>query len=121
MALIACPECKATISDKAPACPHCGAPVAVESKLIVSGLMQALTITTVRIDIGSREVARVRQGELVTIPIDHECTVDFVWVRRRASLLVRVGEVTRVQLSVNRMSARLVAQRVEAFTSGAMV
>lgn len=26
MALVACPECKAQISDQAPACPHCGRP-----------------------------------------------------------------------------------------------
>ena len=28
MALIECPECKKEISDKAPACPHCGGPAA---------------------------------------------------------------------------------------------
>jgi len=27
MALIKCYECEKEISDKAPACPHCGAPV----------------------------------------------------------------------------------------------
>lgn len=27
MALIDCPECKRQISDKAPACPHCGNPM----------------------------------------------------------------------------------------------
>jgi len=27
MALIECPECKGQVSDKAEACPHCGAPV----------------------------------------------------------------------------------------------
>lgn len=26
MAIIGCPECSKAISDKAPACPHCGAP-----------------------------------------------------------------------------------------------
>ena len=26
MALIECPECNKEISDKAPACPHCGCP-----------------------------------------------------------------------------------------------
>lgn len=28
MALINCPECNAEVSDKAPTCPRCGAPVA---------------------------------------------------------------------------------------------
>ena len=27
MALMSCPECAKQISDKAPACPHCGAPM----------------------------------------------------------------------------------------------
>jgi hypothetical protein len=31
MALITCTECHKQISDKAPACPHCGAPVALAS------------------------------------------------------------------------------------------
>jgi len=30
MALIECPECKGQVSDKAEACPHCGAPVEAE-------------------------------------------------------------------------------------------
>jgi hypothetical protein len=35
VALIACVECGKEISDKAPACPHCGRPVAVESSFDV--------------------------------------------------------------------------------------
>lgn len=31
MALISCPECERQISDKAPACPHCGIPLASAS------------------------------------------------------------------------------------------
>ncbi|MDH0049649.1 hypothetical protein [Comamonas terrigena] len=27
MAIFNCPECQGTVSDKAPACPHCGAPI----------------------------------------------------------------------------------------------
>ena len=28
MPLITCPDCKKEVSDRAPACPHCGAPIA---------------------------------------------------------------------------------------------
>lgn len=28
MALITCPDCSREVSDRAPACPHCGAPIA---------------------------------------------------------------------------------------------
>lgn len=31
MALIKCPECSKDVSDKAPACPNCGAPIAAAS------------------------------------------------------------------------------------------
>ena len=30
MAIIACPECAKGISDKAPACPHCGTPISLD-------------------------------------------------------------------------------------------
>jgi hypothetical protein len=31
MALMSCPECGKQVSDKAAACPHCGAPIAASS------------------------------------------------------------------------------------------
>jgi hypothetical protein len=31
MALIQCPECSKTVSNTAPACPHCGVPIALAS------------------------------------------------------------------------------------------
>ena len=31
MALIKCPECSKDVSDKAPTCPNCGAPIAAAS------------------------------------------------------------------------------------------
>lgn len=32
MALISCPECRHSVSDQAPACPHCGYPIAGSSR-----------------------------------------------------------------------------------------
>lgn len=32
MALIKCPECKGKVSDKAPACPHCGCPISLSQE-----------------------------------------------------------------------------------------
>ncbi len=41
MALMVCPECKGTVSDKATLCPHCGFPIAKEnadySKIVFQG------------------------------------------------------------------------------------
>lgn len=38
MALIACPECKHQVSDKAPACPQCGAPIAAAAETAAVGV-----------------------------------------------------------------------------------
>jgi hypothetical protein len=43
MALIACAECQQQISDKAPACPHCGAP----REIAVAGELPATPPVTV--------------------------------------------------------------------------
>lgn len=32
MALIECPDCKKSVSDRAPACPQCGAPIATSAE-----------------------------------------------------------------------------------------
>lgn len=33
MALVSCPDCGRSVSDRAPTCPHCGAPIAHETIL----------------------------------------------------------------------------------------
>lgn len=119
MALMVCPECGEQVSDRAPSCPRCGVPILVESKLIVSAPTQAMLFSPkVRIEIDGVEVATVGRGGLATVPIDHDCEVSFLASIRSASATVKAGEVTRVQLAWNRISGALVAQRVEAITSG---
>jgi len=44
MALINCPECNKEISDKAPACPGCGSPIAAAKESAGSGVPQLQTI-----------------------------------------------------------------------------
>lgn len=43
MALIKCPECGTEVSDRAPACPNCGAPIAAAAEATAAGA--ALTTT----------------------------------------------------------------------------
>lgn len=45
MALITCPECNKDISDKAPACPHCGLPTPGPSRTVVEAVQAAGTET----------------------------------------------------------------------------
>ena len=37
MALIACPDCPTLVSDRAPTCPKCGAPIAGRGEAVASG------------------------------------------------------------------------------------
>lgn len=43
MALISCPDCKKEISDKAPTCPGCGAPIAKDQESAGSGVTHLVT------------------------------------------------------------------------------
>ncbi|MBK8896849.1 MAG: zinc-ribbon domain-containing protein [Candidatus Competibacteraceae bacterium] len=43
--LIECPECKNSVSDKAPTCPKCGAPIALAKQKEVRALGEAPTTT----------------------------------------------------------------------------
>jgi len=40
MALIACPDCSTQVSDRAPACPKCGAPIAASARPPVVTIQQ---------------------------------------------------------------------------------
>ena len=54
MALIKCPECGREVSDKAPACPHCGAPILsefIEKKVKKYKTTKYLDIITVAISL----------------------------------------------------------------------
>ena len=60
MALIKCPECGREISDKAPACPHCGTPVAnkkipvhFEREKTFSGSLTTGTVMVDGVTVGS--------------------------------------------------------------------
>ncbi|MFV8816677.1 hypothetical protein [Haliea sp. E17] len=44
MALINCPECNKEVSDKAPACPGCGAPIVAAKESSGSGVAELTTV-----------------------------------------------------------------------------
>lgn len=114
MALIACPECEAQVSDRAPTCPQCGAPAAVESKVIVAAPVQAFLVNPkVIVYWGGKAVAKLARGQVAEVPIDRDGTMRFEASVRTAELAVGAGRVTRVQLGWDRISGKLVARQVE--------
>lgn len=71
MALIACPECSAEISDKAPTCPKCGVPVASAPKEVLVHVARTsgqLFNIGCRISSGGRVLASGKQGETLRVP-----------------------------------------------------
>ena len=114
MALIACLECGAEISDKAPSCPRCGVPLLTESKLIVAAPAQAFLVSPkIRVELDGREVARLKKGELAEFPVAADVVARFSVGPRSATVRVAAGRVTRVQLSWDRISGGLIAREVE--------
>ena len=72
MALINCPECASEVSDKAPACPRCGVPIASASKDVlihVERLGGQLFNIGVKIwDEAGNVIAKGKQGALSAYP-----------------------------------------------------
>lgn len=113
MALIACPECSAEVSDRAPACPRCGVPIASASELVVIAPVQTMVGNPlVKVTWQGREVGKVGRGQSLTLPVDKAGTVRFSANGRSAELAVKPGAVTRIQLSWARMSGKLHAERI---------
>lgn len=46
MALVTCPDCSASVSDRAPACPKCGAPIASVKEVAAAGVPLTTTQVT---------------------------------------------------------------------------
>ena len=53
MPLIQCPDCNKQISDRAPVCPHCGAPNAASGSGPLSSLKQSITPETTKTGIAA--------------------------------------------------------------------
>ena len=71
MALISCPECSSQVSDKAPACPQCGVPIAAATAVKVRfPVFQGQMFNTgCSVLIGGRVIAQCRQGETATFDL----------------------------------------------------
>ena len=117
MALIACPECGNEISDKAPVCPRCGVPMVLQSKVVVYGYTQQFAVNPkVKVFWNGSLVGSVRKGERLSFDIDADGEVSFKSSIRSASLRVQVGRVTKIKISWDRITGKMIPQIVDVVT-----
>ncbi len=83
---------------------------------------QAMLINPkVYITIGGEDVAVIKRGEIARVPLAADAEVTCTSSIREVTFSVRAGRVTRVQLAWDRISGKLVAQEVDAFTGGTLL
>ena len=119
MALIACPECKNEVSDRAPTCPRCGVPIFRESKVVVYGYTQQFLVSPkVAVFWNGAPIGSVKRGDLLSYDVAADGEISFKCNMRKASLKVPAGRVTNIKISWDRISGKMVPQVVEAVTPG---
>ena len=119
MALVPCPECATEVSDRAPACPKCGCPIRVESKVVVYGdTQQFLVNPKVSVFWNGTPVGSVSKGESLTLNVLADGEISFKSSIRKASLRVSAGRVTNIKISWDRFTGKMIPQVVDVVTPG---
>jgi len=114
MAIIICPECGASVSDKSPNCIRCGYPLIVESKVMVYGYTQAFAVNPkVEIFLDGVSVGSVKNGDLVEIPIRKSSVLEFRCAFRKNQIKVEPGKVTKIKIVWNRLTGKLIPKIVD--------
>ena len=119
MALIRCSECGREVSDHAKVCVHCGNPInqadqAPVSKAMIYGYTQSFVVNPpVKILVNGLEVGSVSKGGLFELPLARDTLITFKCSFRKAEVLVRAGQTTKIKLSWNRLTGQLVPQIVD--------
>jgi zinc ribbon protein len=117
MALISCPECGNEVSDKAPTCPKCGAPIHVESKVVVYGYTQPFGINPkVSVFWNGTQIGQVAQGGRLDHQISQNGQILLKCNMRKAKVDVESGRVTNIKIAWNRLTGKMVAQVVDVVT-----
>jgi hypothetical protein len=120
VALIACPECGKEISDKAPTCPNCGVPISRESTVVVYGCTQQFAINPqVHVFWNGAPVGSVMKGDRISFDIVADGEVSLKSSMRSASVRVQAGRVTKIKISWNRFTGKMVPQIADVVTPGA--
>jgi len=127
MALIKCADCGNQISDRAPACPTCGAPLVLANVVLyLEGIDRALVgknDCVVRVMYNGAEHSVIKQGgsARITFPtggdFDFSCDLPTMTLRRKTQTLSYTfpdGFQGKMKFAIEgSMSARLVAYKIE--------
>lgn len=114
MALVKCQECGKEVSDKAANCPNCGCPIAVLSKVMVYGYTQTFLVNPkVIVYMNGQEVGSVANGGVIEIPITETSEVEFKCSLRKSTISAPFGQVTKVKISWNRLTGKMIPQVID--------
>jgi len=119
MALIACPECKTEVSDKAPACPKCGVPILTDSKVVVYGYTQQFLVNPkVEVFWNEESQGKVSKGEMLEFDIDTDGEVLFKvkGKKKRYGSRVSAGKINKIKISWDRITGKMIPQTVDMVT-----
>jgi len=125
MALIKCPECNKEVSDKAPACIHCGNPLnvrPVQGKAIFKATVSNVAILThFKILNGRGEVlAKVKLGESYEINIDKDTKFTVKWSGiwgAGKDVTAYANEINRFSMGINAGGLGYYVSKVDTITS----
>lgn len=116
MALIKCDECGKEVSEKAASCPNCGNPISKkeESKVLVYGYTESYLINPkVKIFVNDNEIGSVAKGQVYEFKINEDTEITFKCSMRKASIMAKAGQITKVKISWNRITGQLVPQIID--------
>lgn len=108
MAIILCPECGGSVSDKAPNCIKCGYPLQNESKVIIYGYTQWFLINPkVEVIVNGQLAGDIGNYGTLEIPINESSLIEFKCGFRKNEIRVEAGKITEIKITWNRVTGSL--------------
>jgi len=123
MALITCPDCQNEVSDKAPACVHCGNPLTqnVQGVAIFKSTREFMGIGGYyKIYENGLELAKLKEGELFEKQIDKdtEFTVKYTGgFGKGKTVTAYANQINRFVIGMTRLSGGVNVSKVDSITS----
>ena len=114
MALISCPECDSEISDKAAACPRCGAPLETASGVEIQ--LDPKILVGAKVFWNGEKVGKLKGGRSLAFDIQQDGVLAVSGGIYKSKLDVAAGKTTRVFITAAPFTEKLRLQVVDAIT-----